>query len=100
MAFENLWGLHHSPRNLSDIDCSTAANDPQTICVVLGPKKSSMYSSEYTSGFSWPAASHLAAPPSPRYESNVGQAPRDQVFRSQAVQDSHTGKIICGKSGS
>jgi len=34
-----------------------------------------MYSSEYTSGFSWPAASHLAAPPSPRYEGNVGQAP-------------------------
>jgi hypothetical protein len=34
-----------------------------------------MYSSEYTSGFSGPAASHLAAPPSPRHESNVGQAP-------------------------
>jgi len=34
-----------------------------------------MYSSEYTSGFSWPAASHLAAPPSPRYEGHVGQAP-------------------------
>ena len=27
---------------------------------MLGPKKSSMYSSEYTSGFSGPAASHLA----------------------------------------
>jgi hypothetical protein len=27
---------------------------------VLGPKKSSMYSSEYTSGFSAPAALHLA----------------------------------------
>ena len=38
MAFETLWGLHHSPRNLSVIDCSTAANDPQTICVVLGPR--------------------------------------------------------------
>ena len=59
MAFETLWGLHHSPRNLSVIDCSTAANDPQTICVVLGPKKSSMYSSEYSSGFSGPAVSHL-----------------------------------------
>src|SRR5712692_2463099 len=46
-----------------------------TICVVLGPKKSSLYSSEYTSGFSGPAASHLAAPPSPRHEGNVGQAP-------------------------
>jgi hypothetical protein len=27
-----------------------------------------MYSSEYTSGFSAPAASHFAAPPSPHYE--------------------------------
>ena len=34
-----------------------------------------MYSSEYTSGFSGPAASHLAAPPSPSYEGSVGQAP-------------------------
>jgi len=34
-----------------------------------------MYSSEYTSSFSGPAASHLAAPPSPRHEGNVGQAP-------------------------
>jgi len=34
-----------------------------------------MYSSEYTSGFSGPAASHLAAPPSPRHEGNVGRAP-------------------------
>jgi hypothetical protein len=34
-----------------------------------------MYSSEYTSGFSGPAASHLAAPPSPHHEDNVGQAP-------------------------
>jgi len=100
MASEALWGLRQSPRSLSDIDCSTAANDPQTICVVLGPKKSSMYSSEYTSGFSGPAASHLAAPPSPRYESNVRQAPRDQAFRSQAVQDSNTGKFIMDKSGS
>jgi hypothetical protein len=44
----------------------------RTICIVLGPKKSSMYSSEYTSGFSRPAASHLAAPLSSRYEGNVG----------------------------
>ena len=34
-----------------------------------------MYSSEYTSGFSGPAALHLVAPPSPRHEGNVGQAP-------------------------
>ena len=43
---------------------------------MLGPKKSSTYSSEYASDFSGPAASHLAAPPSPRHEGNVGQAPR------------------------
>jgi hypothetical protein len=43
--------------------------------VVLGPKKSSMYSSEYTSGVSGPAALHLVASPSPRHEGNVGQAP-------------------------
>jgi hypothetical protein len=35
-----------------------------------------MYSSEYTSGFSGPVASHLVAPLSPRHEGNVGQAPR------------------------
>jgi len=46
-----------------------------TICVVLDPKKSSTYSSEYASGFSGPAASHLAAPPSPRHEGDAGQAP-------------------------
>jgi hypothetical protein len=40
------------------------------------PEQSSMYSSEYTSGFSRPAGSHLAAPPAPRPESNTGQAPR------------------------
>jgi len=34
-----------------------------------------MYSSEYTSGFSGPAASHPAAPPSPRHEGNAAQAP-------------------------
>jgi hypothetical protein len=38
-----------------------------------------MYSSEYTSGFPGPAASHLAAPPSPRHEGNVEQAPSDML---------------------
>ena len=38
-----------------------------------------MYSSEYTSGFSGPAAPHLAAPPLPRYEGNVGQAPSQEI---------------------
>jgi len=46
------------------------------ICVVLGPKKSSTYSSEYASGFSKPAALQLAASPLPRHEGHVGQAPR------------------------
>jgi hypothetical protein len=46
-----------------------------TICVVLDSEKSSTYSSEYASCFSEPAASHLAAPLSPRHEGNVGQAP-------------------------
>ena len=32
-----------------------------------------MYSREYTSGFSGPVASSLAAPLSPRHEGNVGQ---------------------------
>jgi hypothetical protein len=43
----------------------------RTICGHLHcsrPEKSSMYSSEYASGFSGSAASHLAAPPSPRHE--------------------------------
>ncbi len=57
------------------------------ICVVLGPKKSSTYSSEYASGFSGPAASHLAAPPSPRHEGNAGQAPwRSKSQRGSAVK--------------
>jgi hypothetical protein len=41
-----------------------------------------MYSSEYTSGFSGPAASHLAAPPSPRHEGNVEQAPSNMLKKS------------------
>src|SRR5881396_2168909 len=53
-----------------------------TICVVLGPKKSSTYSSEYASGFSGPAASHLAASPSPRHEGNIGQAPSRLLKKS------------------
>jgi len=41
-----------------------------------------MYSSEYTSGFFWPAALHLAAPPSPRHEGNVGQAPSKMLKKT------------------
>jgi hypothetical protein len=50
-----------------------------SICVVLGPKKSSTYSSEYASGFFAPAASHLPAAPLPRNEGLLGQTPRDNV---------------------
>ena len=39
-----------------------------SICVVLGSKKASTYSSEYASGFFEPAASHLPAAPLPRNE--------------------------------
>ena len=46
-----------------------------SICVVLGPKKSSTYSSEYASGFSEPAASHLPAAPLLRNEGLLGQTP-------------------------
>ena len=45
------------------------------ICVVLGSKKSSTYSSEYASGFFKPAASYLPASPSPRNEGLLGQTP-------------------------
>jgi len=45
------------------------------ICVVLGTKKSSTYSSEYAYGFFEPCAAHLPASPSPRHEGLLGQAP-------------------------
>ena len=46
-----------------------------SICVVLGPKKSSTYSSEYASGFFEPVASHLPAAILPRNEGLLGQTP-------------------------
>jgi hypothetical protein len=46
-----------------------------------------MYSGEHTSGFSGPAASPLAAPPSPRHEGNVGQAPSRMVKKSASTMD-------------
>jgi len=53
------------------------------------PQRIPAYSGEYTSGFSVPAALHLATPPSPRYEGNVGQAPsriiHDGSFRNGGV---------------
>jgi len=45
-----------------------------------------MYSSEYTSGFSGPAASHLAATLSPRHEGNVGQAPSSMLKKSASAR--------------
>jgi hypothetical protein len=45
------------------------------ICVVLGPRKSSTYSSEYASGFFEPAASHLPASSFPRNEGLLGLTP-------------------------
>jgi hypothetical protein len=54
---------------------------------VLGPKKSSTYSSQYASGFPGPAASHLAAPSSPRHEGNIGQAPSLIHRRSRHIHD-------------
>jgi hypothetical protein len=44
-----------------------------------------MYSSEYTSGFSGPATAHLAAPPSPRDEGNVGQAPSPHKIELESI---------------
>jgi hypothetical protein len=55
-------------RSLSDIAAFYCGERSVARCVVLGPKKSSMYSSEYTSGFSGPAASHRTPAPSPRHE--------------------------------
>jgi hypothetical protein len=58
-----------------------------------------MYSSEYTSGFSGPAASHLTAPPPPRYEGNVGQAPRNAILANDhqahnAIAISDAGRLV------
>ncbi len=50
------------------------------ICVVLGSKKYSTYSSEYASGFIEPASSHLPAASSPRNEGLLGQAPSTSRF--------------------
>ncbi len=47
-----------------------------------------MYSGEHTSGFPGPAASPLAAPPSPRHEGNVGQVPSRMVKKSASSHGS------------
>jgi len=53
-----------------------------SICVVLGPKKSSTYSSEYASGFFRSAASHLPAAPLPRNEGLLRQTPGRMLKKS------------------
>lgn len=87
-------------RSLFDIDRSTAANDPRSSASFSAPKNSSTYSSEYASGFSGSAASQLVVPPSPRYESNVGQAPRrwDEPRLSTRIQFAHIPPSSIGRS--
>ena len=53
-----------------------------------------MYSSEYTSGFSGPVASHLVAPLLPRHEGNVGQAPIDKKADSMPTISMFYGILI------
>jgi hypothetical protein len=70
---------------------------PASICVVLGQKKSSTYSSEYGSGFFEPVASHLPAAPLPRNEGLLGQAPSavDYIRDHQTRQDRCTSVAPC-----
>ncbi len=63
-------------RSLSDSDLFYCDKRSKALCVVPGPETSSLYFGEYASGVSGPAAVQLAEPPSPRYEGNLGQAPR------------------------
>ena len=58
-----------------------------------------MYSSEYISRFSGPVASHLAAPPSPRHEGNVGPAPSNRVSRKANMKKRGLGGWRQGNSG-
>jgi hypothetical protein len=53
---------------------------------VLGLGKSSTHPNEYTSGFSWHAAWHLAVLPSPRHEGNVEQAPKEGTSMSLPIE--------------
>jgi hypothetical protein len=63
------------------------------ICVVLGPKKSSTYASEYASDFFEPAASHLPTAPLPRNEGLLGQTPSSRLAEglmvSRYLRDGH-----------
>ena len=50
--------------------------------------------------FLWPVASHLAAPPSPCHKCKIRQVLGALAFRPHAAQESNTGKVIFGTSGS
>ena len=67
-------GSFEGLRSLSDIDLFTAANDPRPSASFSARKNPPCIPRIHLRFFD-PAASHLAAPPSPRHEGNVGQAP-------------------------
>jgi hypothetical protein len=61
--------------SLSGIDHSTGANDPRPSASFSTRKNPQRISANTPSGFSWPAALHLAAAPSPRHERQCRKAP-------------------------
>ena len=69
-------GWTHALRSLSDIDRSTAANDPRSSALFSALKNPQRTPVNTPPVFCGPAASHLAASPSPRHEGNIGQPPR------------------------
>ena len=70
-------GLHWLPESLSDVDRSTVVNDLRPSASFSARKSPQRipYFSEYASGFSGPAASHLAAPFPLVTNGDVGQVP-------------------------
>ena len=56
------------------------------ICVVLGSKKASTYSSEYASGFFEPCAARLPAAPLPRNEGLLRQTPGRMLKKSTSLE--------------
>ncbi len=89
LVFPHQEGRPRWSRSLSDIDRSTAANDARPSASFSARKNP-----QRIPGFSRPAASHLAAPPSPRHERNVGQAPRcgrrTRPFSGRAFREHRT----------
>ena len=64
-----------------DIGCGKRS---ASICVVLGSKKASTYSSEYASGFFEPCAAHLPAAPLPRNEDYLDRLQLAVVIRRRS----------------